>query len=110
VKSWEIQRKKAEKRRREAERRELHKGLREKSFFTLLIGGDPEGEAREVRLESVIVKRSDESVYDAGFDAVEPGMVILIEGPMGLIARAVVEEKTGPTEEGSDRVLRVRPL
>jgi hypothetical protein len=110
VKAWEIQRKKAEKRRREAERRERHKGLREKSFFTLRVGRDTGAEVRDIRLESVIVKRSDESVYDAGFEAVEPGMAILIEGPMGLIERAVVEEKIEPTEEGGDRILRVRAL
>lgn len=108
MRPWEIQRKKAEKRRREAERRERRRDSREKAFFTLRLEGATEADARETRTESVIVKRSDESVYDAGFVELEPGMTILVEGAMGLIERAVVEEKT--EGEGSVRIVRVRPV
>jgi hypothetical protein len=109
VKPWEIQRKRAEKRRREEQRRERKKGPRsEPGRFRMIKLSEATGEPTEVILAAVIVKNADESVFEAGFDELEPGMVLVLEDEKGLIQKAVVEEKTLAEGEEELPVLKVR--
>lgn len=107
MRAWEIQKRKAQKRRREADRRERRREAAQNNAFKLIFR-DAAGKETETMTHSVIVKNSDESVYDAGFEEVEAGMTLVVEGHMGLIERAVIEEKVEPLEEGGIRILRTR--
>jgi hypothetical protein len=108
VKPWEIQRKRAEKRRREEARRERKKNPRaEPGRFRLVkVGGA--GAGPEVIVASVIVKNPDESVFEAGFDELEPGMALVLEDEKGLIQKGIVEEKVPSASEEELPVLTVR--
>jgi hypothetical protein len=109
VKPWEIQRKRAEKRRREEARRERKKGPRsEPGRFRLIKIDGATGAETEVIIAAVIVKNPDESVFEAGFDELEPGMVLVLEDDKGLIQKAVVEEKTLSAGEEELPILKVR--
>jgi hypothetical protein len=108
MRSWEIQRRKAEKRRREAARRERKRAARGSRSFALIEADVETGTDREKTAESVIVKNSDESVFEAEFEEIQPGMVLVVEGPSGLIQRAVVEDKQEGDEEGQGRTVRIR--
>ena len=67
-------------------------------------GGEPSVVA------SVIVKNSDESVAEATFEEIEPGITLIVEGESGLIQRVVVEEKLELDEPEPMREVRVRLL
>ena len=109
MKPWEIQRKRAEKRRREEARRERKKGPRsEPGRFRLIKIDGATGAESEVIIAAVIVKNPDESVFEAGFDELEPGMVLVLEDEKGLIQKAVVEEKTLAAGEEELPILKVR--
>jgi hypothetical protein len=105
MRAWEIRQKRAQKRARELARKEKNKHSRETSTFRLLVVG------REPSVvESVIVKNPDESVTEATFEEIEPGMTLIVEGERGLIQRAAVEEKVETTEPEPVREVRVRVL
>ena len=109
MKPWEIQRKRAEKRRREEARRERKKGPRsEPGRFRMVKWDDASGASTEVIIAAVIVKNPDETVFEAGFDEIEPGMVLVLEDEKGLIQKAVVEEKTPSAAEEELPILKVR--
>jgi hypothetical protein len=112
VKPWEIQRKRAEKRRREEQRRERKKNPRsEPGRFKLVKLGvtpAPAGEAVDLIVASVIVKNPDESVFEAGLDELEPGMVLVLEDEKGLIQKGIVQEKVPAVSEEELPVLTVR--
>ena len=112
MKPWEIQRKRAEKRRREEQRRERKKNPRsEPGRFKLVklgVAAGAPGEAADVIVASVIVKNPDESVFEAGIDELEPGMVLVLEDDKGLIQKGVVEEKIPSASEEELPVLTVR--
>jgi hypothetical protein len=74
-----------------------------------LVRRDPANAAEtELMTESVIVKHSDESVSEAGYEEIQAGMVLVVEGPSSLIVRAVVEEKIEGVEGESVRTVRIR--
>jgi hypothetical protein len=105
MRAWEIRQKRAQKRARELARKEKNKHAKETSTFRLIVVG------REPSVvESVIVKNPDESVIEATFDEIEPGMTLIVEGERGLIQRAAVEEKVEITEPELLREVRVRVL
>ncbi len=106
MRAWEIRQKKAAKRARELARKEKRRAAKASEGFRLLVLGR-ESEATVV--ESVIVKKPDESVAEATFDEVTPEMILIIEGERGLIERAVVDQKIESAEGGS-RELRVRAI
>lgn len=109
VKPWEIQRKRAEKRRREEARRERKKGPRsEPGRFRMVKWSEAAGASTEVIIAAVIVKNSDETVFEAGFDEIEPGMFLVLADEKGLIQKAVVEEKTLAATEEELPILKVR--
>ena len=100
VKPWEIQRKRAEKRRREEQRRERKKGPQSEPSRFRLIKFGTSGESTEQVVASVIIKNEDESVTEAGFEEIEPGMSLVVEDEKGLIQRAIVAVKAlSETEE-----------
>ena len=107
MRAWEIRQKRAQKRARELARKEKNKHAKETSTFRLVVAGRG-GEPSVV--ESVIVKNPDESVTEATFDEIEPGMTLIVEGERGLIQRAAVEEKVEITEPELVREVRVRVL
>jgi hypothetical protein len=105
MRAWEIRQKRAQKRARELARKEKNKHAKETSTFRLVVvGREPEV------VESVIVKNADESVAEATFDEIEPGMTLIVEGERGLIQRAAVEEKVETDEPEPVREVRVRVL
>ncbi len=109
MKPWEIQRKRAEKRRREEQRRERKKGPRsEPGRFRMVKWDGASGTSTELLVASVIVKNPDESVFEAGFEDLEPGMVLVVEDEKGLIQKAVIEEKTLAAAEEELPVLKIR--
>ena len=109
MKPWEIQRKRAEKRRREEARRERKKGPRsEPGRFRLIKLDGASGTSTEVIIAAVIVKNEDESVFEAGYEELEPGMLLVLEDEKGLIQKAVVEEKSPAAAEEEFPVLKVR--
>jgi hypothetical protein len=105
MRAWEIRQKRAQKRARELARKEKHRQTREASTFQLVVAG-----REPAVVESVIVKNPDESVAEATFDEIEPGMTLIVEGERGLIQRASVEEKVDVTEPEPRREVRVRVL
>jgi hypothetical protein len=107
MRAWEIRQKRAQKRARELARKERTKSARETSTFRLVTLGHEEGAAV---VESVIVKNADESVAEATFDEVEPGMTLIVEGERGLIQRASVVEKLDQIEPEAVREVRIRFL
>jgi len=109
VKPWEIQRKRAEKRRREEARRERKKGPRsEPGRFRMVKRPEGTGEPTEVIVAAVIVKNPDESVFEAGYEELEPGMVLVVEDEKGMIQKVVVEGKTLAATEEELPILMVR--
>jgi|GEM_PF-1098227 hypothetical protein len=107
MRAWEIRQKRAQKRARELARKEKNKHAKETSTFRLVVagrGGEPSVVA------SVIVKNPDESVAEATFEEIEPGITLIVEGESGLIQRVVVEEKLELDEPEPMREVRVRLL
>jgi len=107
MRAWEIRQKRAQKRARELARKEKNKHAKETSTFRLVVagrGGEPSVVA------SVIVKNPDESVAEATFEEIEPGITLIVEGESGLIQRVVVEEKLELDEPEPMREVRVRIL
>jgi len=107
MRAWEIRQKRAQKRARELARKEKNKHSKETSTFRLVVAGRA-GEPSVV--ESVIVKNPDESVAEATFEEIEPGITLIVEGERGLIQRVVVEEKLELDEPEPVREVRVRVL
>jgi hypothetical protein len=105
MRAWEIRQKRAQKRARELARKEKNKHSKETSTFRLVVAGRA-GEPSVV--ESVIVKNPDESVAEATFEEIEPGITLIVEGERGLIQRVVVEEKLELDEPEPMREVRVR--
>ena len=103
MRAWEIRQKRAQKRARELARKEKNKHAKETATFRLVVAG-----REPAVVESVIVKNPDESVAEATFDEIEPGMTLIVEGERGLIQRASVEEKVEQTEPEPFREVRVR--
>ncbi len=105
MRAWEIRQKRAQKRARELARKEKNRHAKEASTFVLAVAG-----REPAVVESVIVKNADESVAEATFEEIEPGMTLIVEGERGLIQRASVEEKVELTEPEPVREVRVRVL
>lgn len=103
MRAWEIRQKRAQKRARELARKEKNKQAKETATFRLVVAG-----REPAVVESVIVKNPDESVAEATFEEIEPGMTLIVEGERGLIQRASVEEKVEQTEPELFREVRVR--
>jgi len=103
LRAWEIRQKRAQKRARELARKEKNKHAKETSTFRLVVEG-----REPAVVESVIVKNPDESVAEATFEEIEPGMTLIVENERGLIQRASVEEKVELTEPEPLREVRAR--